>query len=53
MLNHVHSMTAGILFLVSIVVVFRIYGVEKYDPPKQKRWVCTGSGKQQVCGYVG
>jgi hypothetical protein len=48
-------MTAGILFLLSIVLIFRVYKVESFEAPKQKRWVCTGTGqgKPGVCGYVG
>ena len=55
MLNHTHSMTAGILFLLSIVLIFRVYKVESFEAPKQKQkqYRCTGSGKSQVCGYVG
>lgn len=54
MLTHIHSVTAGILLLLSFALVIRVYKVEEYDPPaKQKRWVCTGSGKSKVCGYQG
>ena len=53
MLTHIHSVTSGILLLLSFALVVKLYNVEGYNPPKQKQWVCTGTGKSKVCGYQG
>ena len=52
MLTHIHSVTSGILLLLSFALVIRVYKVEGYDAPK-KQWRCAGEGKSKVCGYTG